>query len=85
MEIEQIKKDMETIKRYAGKRTNITIKDNYYRCECEFKECMVAFLVSYGKSEEPYGITIEPKSKKLAKDIIGELLNEEDNSGNKMC
>lgn len=78
MEIEQIKKDMETIKRYAGTRTNITIQDDYYRCECEFKECVVVFLVKYGKAEEPFGITIEPKGKNIAKEIIEELLNNGD-------
>jgi hypothetical protein len=78
MEIEQIKKDMETIKRYAGIRTNITIKDNYYKCECEFKECAVVFLVGYGKAEEPFGITIEPKGKNVAKEIIEELLSNGD-------
>lgn len=76
MEIEQLKKDMETIKRYAGKRVNIIVRDDYYKGECEFEECMVVFLVKYGKAEEPFGISIEPKNKKVAKEIIEELLGD---------
>lgn len=78
MEIEKIKEDMEVIRQYAGDRTVITIKDNYYRCECEFQECFVNFLVHYGKADQPFGIEIRPKNSEDASDIVKTLIYNKD-------
>jgi hypothetical protein len=75
MKVEQVKEDMDKIKRYAGNRVDVTIREGYYKCVTDFKECTVEFLASYNRAEFPYGITIRPKNEELAQEIVKTLTN----------